>query len=392
MPTIGWVYEDAVERFLEGQPRIVLPAPPPPVFPCKWCQRAFSSVEELRRHFSLEHPLELPALYVRGQPLLRESTLRAPIGEGDVELFHCSRCEVQIDNSPWHQLTPSQFRAQFTHLRNATWNVRLIHERAEDASRTQEQYKIGFRIPNADDLDAIDAHFMRTLVLDELTHSDLSTFEAQLPIDAPAREYAGALGDYALGIVLKEGRSRPRAPIGFEEFAIKMRSALDIVRLFQRPIALVVSSSIRFNLNDFHDYGTATATELDVALRFFRHLTSDAAIGGIRPWAAPRSQVRSTRAVCPIDLLSHRVLSACGRLARGDGLSAAELDDLEQRTRTTTPLSEQDLAKVHVICAEGYLHLDRPSDALPHLRAIQFDPSFKDWAQRRLEDIVIYGS
>jgi len=51
------------------------------------------------------------------------------------------------------------------------------------------------------------------------------------------------------------------------------------------------------------------------------------------------------------------------------------------------PVSEQDLAKIHVICAEGYICLDRAADARWHLQAIQFDPSFNDWAQRRLEGI-----
>jgi hypothetical protein len=268
MPTVGWILEDAVERFWEGQPK---PAPvhvPRRVFVCKRCGRKLQSSEDLRRHFSLEHPLELPALYVCGEPLLRESVLRATVKESDVELVQCTRCEVQIDGGRWQQLSLPDFRQHFTQTVNSTWNVRLIHERALDQARTEEEYHVRFRIPNTAALNAVDEHFLRTLVLDELRHSNLESFQSGLPVDAPAREYGGALGDYALGIILKERRNQPHAPVGFEEFAVKMRSALEVLKLFNRPLALAVSGSILFNLNDFHDHGTTTATELEIGLGF----------------------------------------------------------------------------------------------------------------------------
>jgi hypothetical protein len=236
----------------------------------------------------------------------------------------------------------------------------------------------------------IDAHFMRTLVLEELTYSDLERFEAGLPVDAPAREYGGALGDYALGIILKERRSLPHARIRFEEFAVKMRTALETLRPFHRPVALAVSSSIRFNLNDFHDNGIATATELEAVLWFFRSITGESVTGKTLNPVAPVPQVSSMRAICPVDQVSHRLLFASNHLSGGEKLSPDDLHELQKLTGSVTPISEQDLAKIHVICAEGYLRLTRASDALPHLRAIQFDPSFKDWAQRHLEDIATY--
>ncbi len=42
-----------------------------------------------------------------------------------------------------------------------------------------------------------------------------------------------------------------------------MCSALETLTPIPRPVAMAVSDSIRFNLNDFGHYGTATATELD---------------------------------------------------------------------------------------------------------------------------------
>ena len=91
MPTVSWILERAVERFWEGQVGLGSVKILRSVFSCERCGREFSSPEDLRRHVSLEHPLELPALYVHGEPLLRESVLRAPVRESDVTLVQCTR-------------------------------------------------------------------------------------------------------------------------------------------------------------------------------------------------------------------------------------------------------------------------------------------------------------
>lgn len=390
MPTVGWIQEDAIERFWEGQHKDIT-VDTLHVFVCERCGKELSSPDELRRHYNLEHPLELPALYVHATPLLRESIIRSPIKENEVELVQCSHCVVQMDGAPWQTLTIKQFRLQLTRPRNSTWNVRLIHERSLDNSRTEQEYHIRFRIPDTESLNTVDEHFIRTLVLDELRHSDLERFEAGLPSEASSREYGGALGDYALGILLKERRSLVHSPISFEEFAVKMRSALEVLHLFHRPVALAVSSSIRFNLNDFQAYGSSSATEIETALGFFRgisyKLTAKSA-----SCVMPRPQRRlSTHAVCPVDRITCQLLDACSSLSDDGKISLSDLEALRQLTRGMFPVSEQDLAKVHVICAEGYLRLEQASDAIPHLRAIQFDPPFKHWVQSLLERIKTNG-
>jgi hypothetical protein len=158
-------------------------------------------------------------------------------------------------------------------------------------------------------------------------------------------------------------------------------------------VALAVSNSIRFNLNDFHDPGIVTATELETGLQFFRSITSGPTAGmSSRPAAVPALQQSFKRAVCPVDRVSHLLLCACARLSCGGTTSLAELEALRQHTRGMVPISEQDLAKIHVICAEGYLRVGCAADARWHLQAIQFDPPFKDWAQRQLEDMSSYGN
>jgi hypothetical protein len=168
--------------------------------------------------------------------------------------------------------------------------------------------------------------------------------------------------------------------------------ALDVLRLFNRPVALAVSSSIRFNLNDFHNYGAPISTEVEAGLRFFRNIIGQSAPYESSNLTMPVPQKSCQRAICPVDKISHQLLSACARLSGGGKMSLTELENLRQRTRGMNPISEQDLSKLHLICAEGYIRLACADDALTHLQSIQFDPSFNAWAQSRLEDISTHGT
>lgn len=207
MPTFGWIYENAVERFWEGQrSRESVSILQRRMLACKWCQKEFTSAELLHHHLSLAHSLELPTLYIFGKPLLKESVVRSSVGANDVELFQCSHCEVQVNNGLWQHLGIQEFCNNISSTKNARWNVRLVHERAADNSQAVAEYAIRFGVPDVTMLDAVDKHFIQTLALEELNHGDLERFKTGLPSDTSVHEYGCGLGDYALGIILKERR------------------------------------------------------------------------------------------------------------------------------------------------------------------------------------------
>jgi hypothetical protein len=385
MPTVGWIYEGAIDRFWESLPRSLLDIGSRPFFVCKCCGREFFSSEGLRQHYNLDHPLELPAIYIQGRPLMRESVIRSVLQETDVEMVQCDSCHVQLDGGAWERLTVPEFRRRFVEPDNSTWTVRLVHRREVDHARTEEEYHIRFRIPKPDALNVVDELFINTLVVDELRHSHLKSYEARLPPEGPAREYGCALGDYALGVILKERRNPTRAPVGFEEFAVKMRSALEVLHLFHRPVALAVSGAIRFNLNDFSHECSTTAPDFAFGLKFFKGICQ-AGQQSLNDLTLPETLRKGNCEVCPVDQVTARLLASCQALVSENSLSLSELESLRQLTRGTVPVSEQDLAKIHVICAEGYLCKGCRTDAMQHLYAIRFDPILKPWAQRRLEE------
>lgn len=385
MPTLGWRWErdrDHGEDWLSEQSSIFhVITHPNPTFVCQLCNLSFPSAEARSKHLSIEHSLVMPVLMVRGELLPRESVLRTTVHPSDLELLQCSRCDVQMDGFAWESLTPSGFCKHFGEVKHATWNIRLVYQRSSDKLEASQTYRITFRIAESTALNEVDRYFIKMLVRDRLQHADVLQFMHNIAPDAPTYEYGAALGNYTLGIILKERQTPSAAPINFGEFANKLRSALDTLRSFNRPVAVAVASSIRFNLNDFRTHNTLNATDVDVALRFLHHITSTDLHSGA---SEPLAQIEhvATRPICSVDQVSFRLLSACLRLARQESLSEAFLTSLAQSTHDTQSISEYDRAKIHFICAEGYLRLKREADAIPHLDALQFDASFKHWTQR----------
>ena len=87
MPTVGWILETANDRYWEARSKTAVGfRSPPPMYACSRCSKKFPSADELRRHFHVSHPLELPVLYLRGEPLLQDSVIRSHVTEGDIQV------------------------------------------------------------------------------------------------------------------------------------------------------------------------------------------------------------------------------------------------------------------------------------------------------------------
>jgi hypothetical protein len=240
-------------------------------------------------------------------------------------------------------------------------------------------------VPDTRDLNQLDEAFINILVRENIRHSDLRDFQAMLPSDAPAREYGGALGDYADALLLKERRGPPRSQVSFDEFVSKMRSSIEVLKAFDRPVALAICSSIRFNLNDFREQEMISPTELESGLRFFRAIANGDAIAA-SPKALATSHGILTSPVCPVDPITYQLLSICKQATVG-AVTLQEMETLRQLTRAQGPVSEHDLVKIHVICAYGYSSLNCPAVAQQHFQILRFEPTFGRWAQSMLGEL-----
>lgn len=66
MPTVGWIQEDAWERYLAALPQAEPMPPGPPRVRCPFCAADFAAVEEMLSHLGERHRGERPVLLLRG--------------------------------------------------------------------------------------------------------------------------------------------------------------------------------------------------------------------------------------------------------------------------------------------------------------------------------------
>lgn len=382
MPTVGWILEGATDRFLQSVPARL--QEPRIRYDCARCGAAFATPGALSLHLGLEHPQEVPTLYLNGLPATKETTVRQPLPESSLELINCTTCRIRVDGGEWRELTPRALQTEASRSTNANWQLWLSNVRDVDGSDSASTYSFSFRIPRRDHIDAIDGFFVETLAKEGVTHQDLKRFESFLPSDVPAREYGAALGDYALALLLKDKNCGPESLVQFREFAEKMQAALAVLRWFRRPVPLAATSCIRFNLNDFcSQWLDPVPLELAPALTFFRAILVEThAIGAAAP---PEQRVSDARPVCPLDSVSSKILEICRIVAN------RELSDSSQypvlATMLATPKSADDMTKLQVLSAVVCMNAGANEKARFHLASIEFDHVFGNWAGRKLREI-----
>ena len=377
MPTLGWILEEAVERFWEN------PYPPEhseaPAIPCPYCQRHFTSSGELFDHLGLDHPLGIPVLLVQAQPMPSEFSVRAVLEAADFSALNCTSSEIRKDGGAWRSVSLSRMVAMLATERSSICELRLVNERVIDDNRATEHFTARFRIPSADALNGIDKEFVRRLAVEHPRMADVDSFRSACPTEPSAQDYAGALCDYVIGLAIKERHPDAGVYLEFEHYKEKFTAALAILKDFRRPVARTVAAVINFNLNNFRSLPASRLPVLSAAFALFRAVAK-----GEDP-AADAPAVDPQRAeVCPVDIFTHRILDAAQRLTsarKPHPMLADELDELASRQ----PLSEFDAAKIHVLAAIARLRLGDTAKAERHLRALQFDYLFRKWALEKLD-------
>jgi hypothetical protein len=250
MPTVGWIFEDAVERIGES---LDPPDRNPPIVACPYpgCGRQFTNSDELAQHLGLEHSLKIPHLLIHSRSMPSEFSVRAALNPKDVALPYSTACEVRLDAGEVHRVAPNRLLELLAAQRSSICELRLINERALDHNQAIADFVIRFRIPTEQMLRVIDDEFVRRLATEHPRIEDVEVFRTACPDDAAARDYASALGDYVVGLAIKE--RHPDAPVyaDFETYKEKFAGAIAVLKEFHRPVSLAVTAAISFNTNNF---------------------------------------------------------------------------------------------------------------------------------------------
>jgi hypothetical protein len=270
--------------------------------------------------------------------------------------------------------------------RSATCELRLINERALDRNRAAANFVARFRIPSEEALKAIDHEFIRRLAIEHPRIADVDAFRTACPEDAAARDYAAALGDYVIGLAIKERHPDAQVYSDFENYREKFAAAIAVLKEFRRPVALSVTAAVSFNTNNFSVAPSAHLPAFDVASSFFGTIAA-----GNEPHLHAAAANAQAAPICPVDITTHRILEATKRATTERTPHPMVADDLDTLARRK-PLSEYDAAKLRVLVAFVQTRLGNMKEAETQFRRLQFTAPFESWAQSRLSSLTPHGN
>lgn len=376
MPTVGWVLETNEERITDAFHCAFVPPQPEPV-ECPLCRVMLLGANALEAHLALEHPVRRPLLRVGG--LLNAVRLRVNSSATlqDVAALNCTSLEIATNSAGFERLEPAQLAERLQTVGNAHHRIRLHNRRALDAREAVVEVEITVAIPSETILAEIDSAFLGILAVDAPTLRDVDRFCQVIPQEPAARDYAGALADYVIGLLTKTQDRAAGAQRPFDVFKEKFSSARHVLADFPRPVPRAVVAVIDFNLNRFSDIVPMAMPQLRSGHRFF------SALAPARPMPDVERAEATCRmdAVCPIDPCTAAILDAFEAFPK--------VPAIDEPTGLLPgfgklPVSEFDQAKVRALKATGAIVFGERVIARGHLRHLQHDVRFGSWARRIL--------
>lgn len=329
---------------------------------CPECAAEFQCDADLGDHLTIKHPIREPHVLAGGARIPKKWVIRKPMDTSTLKIMHAEKIALTVDGVKSPQVSSEEgLRQVLTRTHEQVLKLRL---RNRAASR---QFDIRVLIPREEEIRHIEKEFVERLAREKVTVSDVRLFSNALSVGPAAHEYASALADYVFGVLAKDGAGLTTLP--YSAFPVKLKQSLSVVRAFveERPLASVVASCIRFNLNDFRgDWTPCNVPMLDRAFLTFRQRALRIAEGGIQ---SSFGQTDTPKPFCPVDLMTNTILNAVAK--RGPALSTLR----DMMTRKST-LSDEDRIKVQVLSA-GYEGEMKPAD----ISEILEDPIFGGWAK-----------
>ncbi len=381
MPTLGWVLEGDIERFLAGTTKIdghrqayVTD------HPCAFCRQHFDTAAALSQHLASSHIGDRPFLTIEGVEPNQNEVVRKAHEATSINIFNCTRASVSRNGHDFRNCDTAQLPKIFVKASGRIW-LRLENAFAERAEPVRSDYDIEFRVPSSDELEQVDRTFVRLLGRVDPTIHDVDVFIQACPSGA-ITDYVRALADYVLGILLKDDDPVSGVGPGDRDYRPKLNNALRTLQTLNRPLPALLAAMIRFSANDFTNWTTDSGLpRLDAA---------NATLGPLHALGQGRSASMWTShaggsPVCPIDNGSDAVMHRLEQLATVVRWSD-QLDDLLRVEVELPSLDPLDRVKLTALWAQRAIALNRASHAIEPLRRLVGDHCFGQWAERMLEE------
>jgi hypothetical protein len=378
MPTVGWIQEGDIDRMSDAFP---FKKPKKQPVHCQLCGKAFFDADALKTHLGVDHPLKQPIIQL-GREVGTQFVVRDPAALGSVTLFNTTDCTLTEGAATPDAITPDALVKRLSKARNTSYRVLLRNERLLDGHAAEVEVLIRVAIPDAELCAKVEGLFTTLLAVERPTVEAVARFLHESPNDPAIRDYAGALADYVLGILIKEQDASAGAIAEFPLFKSKLSSARHVLNHFHGPLAEAVLAAIDFNLNNFWPDAVLSVPALEAGHRFFTPFFTPAH----KPSAPTKKAKRKIAgAACPVDHLTNGILRFVDAFPSGP---EADLEAGLAGGTKTYPVSEFDRTKIStLLAAAAILAGDKPK-AVQQLRRLVHDYHFGAWATKQLENLA----
>jgi hypothetical protein len=337
----------------------------------------------LAQHLGNAHTGSRPIFIFNGVEPAAQDVIRTAARRSELAFVNCTSVQVSVNGGASKVCSIEEATVE---LGRTSGRVRIALENQFEraAAPITQSYDLQFRVPSDGELHRADRNFVASLAREDPRVADVDEF-LQRDSYGAAAEYANALGDYVLGVLLKDGDPASGVRRSARDYRPKLNNALRVLQAFDRPLARLICAFIRFSSNAFPHPSVPTGhADLDRASVLLNQLAARgsttaanlAPIGG-----TPRART----AVCPIDNGTTGVLRRASQCL--DTVRWAKLDDDEFRAETKlSALDPLDRIKLYALWAYGAVRLGKPASAVEPLRELVGNECFGRWAEAALEE------
>jgi len=388
MPTVGWIRENDIERFLSGTSTTPGPRPAaPPRFFCPFCTSSFPTRSTLGSHLGEAHRASRPYLAFGGSEPSSGDVVRNKVPHRSVHLFNVTDVSLSNDGGgSFRPIKPGKVARIISDTRSGRLSLRLENRFEAKAVPVVQTYDLRFRIYSEAQLNAVDRAFVAKLARPDPTIFMVDEFMEQAAREGAA-DYSSALGDYVLGVLVKDADPASGVRPGLRDHRRKLNASLRALKDVDRPLARLVSALIRFSSNDFSNTYRTGLVALDYANECLLPLTrfADAGVSLAAERDSPKEAGRVR--VTPIDNGCDSVIRWADRLSGLARWSRAVEDGL--RAETDAPSCDPlDRSKLCGLWALAALRLGKADAAREPLRLLSGNDCFGEWAEGLLEEMA----
>ena len=381
--TVGWILEGDRDRFFAAGDPTPRPAPASISFRCPFCKSSFADREQLNSHIQLLHVVKRPFILIGGTEPGAEDVIRPNLITLSVETFNCTEIAAGFDDELVRPVRVATLVKRLGRTQRAVLRLRLANSGGGLTQPVVQEYRLRVLAPDDAALSMIDKLFSGQFGADVVNLDEVGRFY-EATRDGAAREYAEAVGDYVRAVLLKDDDPRTGVSTRLHHYHEVQNKALNVLRSYDRPLAKLLCALLRFNLNDFSQWGEATGFAcLDHAYALLGPLSHQGEGRGV----AETARKKNHRVfVCPVDLGTDTVTNLAKQaagLSRWGSAADAQFSVLAERAN----IDSYDRAKIRALWAAAALHLGATMSAQRALRLLDDDPTFGAWANSNLAEV-----